>query len=147
MTITISTTINAPIETVWEYWTAPEHIEQWNHASEDWECPHAQNDLSVGGTFTARMASKDGTQGFDFKGTYTSITPYTHIAYTIEDGRKVTVTFETVTDRGTEVVESFETEDENSPELQRTGWQAILDNFKTYVESTHHAKNSSTSLV
>lgn len=133
--ITIQTTINAPVETVWEYWTAPEHITKWNQASEDWHSPSAENDLRTGGTFTTRMEAKDGSAGFDFGGTYDEVTPYELIAYTMDDGRTVKITFAKSNDNETTVVETFDAETENSLELQRSGWQSILDNFKTYVEA------------
>lgn len=133
--ITIQTTINAPVETVWEYWTAPEHITKWNQASEDWHSPSAENDLRTGGTFTTRMEAKDGSVGFDFGGTYDEVTLYELIAYTMDDGRTVKITFTKTNDNETTVVETFDAETENSLELQRTGWQSILDNFKTYVEA------------
>lgn len=132
--ITIETTINAPIKKVWNYWTRPEHITQWNAASDDWHTPKATNDLTVGGRFTSRMEAKDGSFGFDFGGTYTEVDTHKKIAYTLDDDRTVSITF-TPTADGVKVVESFEAENQNSEELQRTGWQAILDNFKKYTEA------------
>jgi uncharacterized protein YndB with AHSA1/START domain len=133
--ISIETLVHAPIEKVWEYWTEPQHIQQWNAASSDWHTPEATNDLRVGGEFHARMEAKDKSAGFDFWGTYTEAVPHKRIAYTMGDGRKVTVTFETTED-GVKIVETFETENTNSPEMQRSGWQAILDNFKHHVENS-----------
>ncbi len=132
--ITVEATINAPIEKVWDYYTNPLHITKWNNASEDWHTPHAETDLRVGGKFLSRMEAKDGSAGFDFSGVYTAIEEYRYIAYTMEDGRTVEIQF-TKTDDGCEVTVTFDPEDENPLEMQRAGWQAILDNFKTYVES------------
>lgn len=132
--ITIEATVNAPIEKVWNYWTGPEHITQWNAASDDWHTPKATNDLTVGGRFTSRMEAKDGSFGFDFGGTYTEVENHKKIAYALDDDRTVSITF-TPTADGVKVVESFEAETQNSEDLQRTGWQAILDNFKKYTEA------------
>ena len=132
--ITVSSDINAPVAKVWEYWTKPEHITQWNHASDDWHTPWAKNDPRTGGSFSARMEAKDGSMGFEFAGVYDSVIDKKTIEYTMGDGRKVNVTF---TDNGstTKVVESFEAEDTNSIEMQKGGWQAIMDNFKKYTEN------------
>lgn len=132
--ITIATTVNAPIEKVWSYWTSPDHITQWNAANEDWHTTKAENDLKVGGKFSSRMEAKDGSFGFDFGGTYTEVVTNEKITYTLEDDRKVSITF-TQTPEGVDVVEAFEAETQNSEELQRSGWQAILDNFKRYTEN------------
>jgi len=111
-----------------------EHITKWNSASEDWHTPRATNDLRTGGKFTSRMEAKDGSVGFDFGGTYSEVKPNQRIAYTMDDGRKVSITF-SGDNKSTKVVESFEAESVNSTELQRGGWQSILDNFKKYTES------------
>lgn len=132
--ITVENTIHAPAEKVWEFWTSPVHITKWNNASDDWHTPFAENDLCVGGKFLFRMESKDGTMGFDFNGVYDVIKPKEQITYTIEDGRKVNVLF-TTQGKATTVSEIFEAESENPVELQQKGWQAILDNFKKYVEN------------
>ncbi len=132
--ITVKSNINAPVEKVWEYWTKPEHIIQWCYASDDWHTPRAENDLREGGKFSSRMEAKDGSMGFDFAGVYDRVKPNQYIEYTMDDGRKVTIDF-TATGNTTTVVESFEAENINSLELQKTGWQAILDNFKKYSES------------
>jgi uncharacterized protein YndB with AHSA1/START domain len=132
--ITVQTTVNALIQKVWKYWTAPEHITQWNHASEDWHCPKAENDLRKDGKFSFAMAAKDGSFSFDFWGTYNDILENELIIYTMGDGRKAKITFASIGDV-TEVIETFEAEDENSIELQQGGWQAILNNFKKYTES------------
>lgn len=132
--ITIENTINAPVEKVWEYWTKPQHITQWNNASDDWHTPRAENDLRVGGSFVSRMEAKDGSMGFDFGGVYDAIANHEYIEYTMGDSRKVKINF-TANGNSTKVVESFEAENTNPIEMQRGGWQAILDNFKKYTES------------
>jgi len=132
--ITVETTINLPVEKVWKYWTDPKHIVHWNHASDDWHSPRAENDLRVGGRFFARMEAKDGSSGFDFGGEYRKIVPFRQIEYVMDDGREVRINFiQDGTD--TIVIEKFEAENEFSPEIQQEGWQSILDNFKKYAES------------
>ncbi len=132
--ITVETTIQAPIEKIWQYWTMPEHITKWCNASPDWHTPSATNDLREGGTFTTRMEAKDGSVGFDFGGTYTKIVPNEYIEYTMNsDERNVAITFTKEGD-GYKVTETFDPENENPLEMQRAGWQAILDNFKNHVE-------------
>lgn len=132
--ITIETIIKAPVVKVWDYWTKPEHLIKWNHASDDWHTTHAENDLREGGKFSSRMEAKDGSFGFDFGGVYDVIRENEYIEYTLGDGRKVKTTF---AGQGTEtrIVETFEAESANSIEVQRSGWQAILDNFKKYTET------------
>ena len=130
--ITVKTTINSDLEKVWEYWTTPDHITQWNFATPEWHCPSAKNDLREGGTFSWRMEAKDGSMGFDYAGKYIKIEKPTLIKKELGDRRRVEITF-TTKNGGVEVVETFEP-DENDPELQKQGWQAILDNFKQYVE-------------
>src|SRR5215213_10142836 len=132
--LVVESTINAPVEKVWDYWTKPEHITKWNNASDDWHTPRAENDLRTGGRFSSRMEARDGSMGFDFGGTYDAVTPHELIAYTLGDGRKVTVQF-APDGNGTSVIEQFEAENQNPVEMQQTGWQAILDNFKAYTES------------
>ena len=131
--ITIQTNINAPLEKVWELYTNPDHVIKWNNASDDWHTPNAENDLREGGSFKYRMEAKDGSAGFDFEGVYDQIVPMALIKYHLLDGRKVEVVFSEDTS-GTMVVVNFEPEDTNSLEMQRSGWQSILDNFKGYVE-------------
>ena len=131
--ITVTAIIEAPIEKVWEFWTLPEHIIQWNNASDDWHSPRSTNDLRTGGKFLTRMEAKDGSMGFDFGGIYDVVIPNDKIEYTMGDGRKVVVDF-TDNKNQTTIEETFEAESENSPELQQQGWQAILDNFKKYAE-------------
>ena len=131
--ITVTTSVNAPVEKVWESWTKPEHITQWNNASDDWHTPHAEMELREGGRFTSRKEAKDGSMGFDFGGSIDALTNNEYIEYTLDDGRKVKITF-TPEGNSTKVVESFEAEDTNSLEMQKGGWQAILNNFKKYTE-------------
>jgi len=131
--ITVETLINAPIEKVWEFWTKPEHVTKWNHASEDWHTTRAENDLRIGGKFLFRMEAKDGSFGFDLQGIYDNIITHKEISYTLLDDRIVTILF-SQTENGIQIMETFEAETENSLELQKFGWQAILNNFKTYVE-------------
>jgi uncharacterized protein YndB with AHSA1/START domain len=132
--ITVHALIHAPMQKVWEYWTHPEHITHWAFAADDWECPAAENDLSEGGKFKTVMAAKDGSVSFDLIGTYTVVNHHELIEYDMEDGRHVAIKF---IKRGSsvEVVETFDPEQENTEELQRDGWQAILNNFKNYVEA------------
>lgn len=137
--ITIQTIVNAPANKVWEYWNEPRHIVKWNHASDDWHSPHAQNDLQKGGKFSYRMEARDGSVGFDFTGKYVLIELHNKIVFLLDDDRRVDIQFKEE-DNKTIITETFETEDMNSAELQRTGWQAILDNFKQYAES--HFKNN-----
>lgn len=133
-TITVETTIKAPVEAVWSYWTDPKHITNWCFASDDWHAPNAENDLRVNGKFKTRMAAKDGSAGFDFEGLYTRILKYKTIEYVLGDGRRVGISFSSHSAK-TKVIESFNPENENPYEMQKGGWQAILDNFRKYVES------------
>jgi uncharacterized protein YndB with AHSA1/START domain len=132
--ITVEAFINAPADKVWEYWTAPQHIVNWNFASDDWHAPKAENDLRPGGTFISRMEAKDGSFGFDFEGVYDEVIINNLITYTLGDGRTVVIKF-TNTGNETHIAETFEAETVNPTELQRDGWQAILNNFKNYAES------------
>lgn len=132
--ITVQNTINASIDKVWDFWTLPEHIVNWSFASAEWHTPHAENDLREGGKFKSTMAAKDGSMSFDFEGEYTLVKPKEAIEYIMADGRKVEITFKE-TEEGVEIVESFDPETQNSEEMQRGGWHAILDNFKSYVEN------------
>ena len=134
-TLRVETTVNAPVDKVWEYWTNPEHITKWSNASDDWHTPSATNDLRVGGSFTSRMESRDGKMGFDFGGIYDEVKKNEVIAYTLGDGRKVRVKFSGEGNK-TKVVETFDAEQTNSIEMQQGGWQAILDNFKKYSEKS-----------
>lgn len=132
--ITINTSVNAPIGNVWKSFTTPSDIVHWYNASEDWHTPHAKNDLKEGGRFNYRMESKDKKYGFDFGGVYTKVILDTRIDYILDDGRKVSNTFSPAND-GIIVTITFEAEHTNTEEQQRDGWQAILDNFRKYVES------------
>lgn len=133
--IEIGAVIEASIEDVWAYWTSGEKMVKWNFASDDWHCPKAAVDLRVGGDFTATMAAKDGSYAFDFGGTYTEIVPYKRLVSQIGDGRMIWVDFDVLSESQVKVVEVFEAEGMNSLEMQRAGWQAILDNFKKAVEA------------
>jgi uncharacterized protein YndB with AHSA1/START domain len=132
--ITIEALVGADVNKVWKLWTAPEHIMKWNSASDDWHTPSAENDLTAGGKFKARMEAKDGSMGFDFGGTYEEVITNETLRYTMDDGRNVMVIFKRE-GNSTRVTETFEAESENSVEMQRSGWQSILDNFKKYAES------------
>jgi len=131
--ITVKTNVNAPVEKVWEFWKEPKHIIQWCNASEDWHAPKAENDLKNDGKFSTTMAAKDGSMSFDFEGTYSNVQENKLIEYTIADGRKVAIDF-TENGNETKIIETFEAENTHPVEMQRSGWQAILDNFKKYVE-------------
>ncbi|MDD2938379.1 MAG: SRPBCC family protein [Proteiniphilum sp.] len=131
--ITVQSTIQADTQKVWDFYTQPEHIIGWNFASDDWHCPRATNDLRVGGKFSARMEAKDGSYGFDFNTLYDEVEVHEKIAYTMEDGRKAAITF-SGENGATLVTVTFDAENQNDLEMQRSGWQAILDNFKKYVE-------------
>ena len=133
LVITVSTTVNAPPERVWELFTGPVHIIHWNNASDDWQTSHAESDLRPGGTFLSRMEARDGSEGFDFTGRFSEVIPGKTLAYILDDGRNVRIRF-SQTAGGTLVEESFEAEELNSSDLQRSGWQAILENFRKYVE-------------
>lgn len=134
MKITVEAVIAAPLVTVWQAWTDPAHITKWNAASDDWCSPWATNDLRVGGKFNARMEAKDGSAGFDFEGMYTVVEEGKRIEYIMADGRTVQIVF-AGEGESVRVTETFDTENENSAELQRAGWQAIMDNFKQYTEN------------
>jgi uncharacterized protein YndB with AHSA1/START domain len=132
--ITTDVIVNAPVQKVFNYYTKPEHIIKWNAASEDWHTPRAENDLRPGGNFVFRMEAKDGSFGFDFGGVYDAVTPNEYIEYTLGDGRKVKIDF-AAQDSGTKVTEIFEAETQNPVEMQKSGWQSILNSFKKYTES------------
>ncbi len=131
--ITIDSLIEAPVSRVWEYWTDPQHIVNWNFASDDWCCPSASNDLQPGGRYLARMEAKDGSFGFDFEAVYDEVIQNKKLAYTLGDGRVVITDFEDLGDK-TKVTTRFDSEEMNPEEMQRQGWQAILNNFKAYSE-------------
>lgn len=135
MKITIEKKVQAPIEAVWQAWTTPDDITQWNAASDDWHTTRASVDLRVGGKFSSRMEAKDGSMGFDFEGTYTEVVPHRRIESAFGD-RALVVEFEADAD-GVTVREIFDAEPTHSIDQQRDGWQAILDNFARHVERTH----------
>ena len=133
--IAIEAVVNRARSDVWTLFNAPEHITQWNFASDDWCCPRAENDLKVGGRLCTRMEAKDGSFGFDFEGIYDQVAHESRLVYTMTDGRTVETSFEDREDK-TVVRTVFDPETENPAEMQRMGWQAILDNFKRYADST-----------
>lgn len=133
-TITVEVTVQAPLNKIWSCWTEPEHITHWAFASDDWEAPTASNDVQVGGRFATRMQAKDGSVGFDLSGTYTAVEFEKLLEYTMDDNRTVRVEFAEA-DGKTRIIETFEMETENSEDMQRAGWQAILTNFKKYTET------------
>jgi uncharacterized protein YndB with AHSA1/START domain len=133
-TITVEATVNAPVEKVWKCWNSPEDIIKWSNASPEWHTPRAENDLRPGGKFLSRMEARDGSAGFDFGGVYDVVELNNQISYTIGDGRKVKIIF-TGSGSKTRIVETFEAENTHSIEMQRGGWQAIMDSFKTYTEN------------
>jgi uncharacterized protein YndB with AHSA1/START domain len=132
--ITIQVTVNAPLSKVWNVWTTPAEIVKWNSPSPEWHSPRAEHELKAGGTFNYRMEARDGSMGFDFGGVFDVVKPNAQLDYTIGDGRKVTTTF-TAVNEGTRIVQTFEAEDQNPIEMQRGGWQAIMDSFKAYTET------------
>ena len=133
--ITISTVVHAPLELAWEAWTQPEHVTAWNFASDDWECPEATNDLRVGGSFATTMRAKDRSVEFVFGGEHTDVQTHQRIESLMGDGRYMVVEFEVVSGNETKVTESFEPESENPKEMQQSGWQAILENYRKHTES------------
>ncbi len=132
--ITVQSTIKSSIDKVWDAFTKPEHITKWNFASADWHSPKASNELKVKGRFNYLMAAKDGSFEFDFCGTFTSVEQHKQLNYKLDDDRIVEISFKE-NENSIEIVETFDAETVNSLELQQQGWQAILDNFKKYVES------------
>jgi uncharacterized protein YndB with AHSA1/START domain len=134
--ITVETLVKGSLNSVWDSWNNPDDIKQWNTASDDWHTTQSRVDLREGGKFSARMEAKDGSEGFDFEGTYTRVAPERLIEYRMEDGREAKVEFSEVAE-GVLVRETFDAETENDPEVQRQGWQAILDNFARHVERVH----------
>lgn len=131
--IQIEVAISSPLPKVWQYWTEPNHITKWNFAVPEWCCPRASNDLRVGGKYSARMEAKDGSFGFDFEAIYDDVVNQKNIAYTMSDGRKVITSFEQL-GTVTKVTTIFYAENQNPIEMQKSGWQSILNNFKKYAE-------------
>ncbi|HEX9798170.1 MAG TPA: SRPBCC family protein [Anaerolineales bacterium] len=134
MKITVETTVKAELSKVWDAWNNPADIQQWNAASDDWHTTRSSVDLRQGGMFLSRMEAKDGSEGFDFEGTYTRIEPHKLIEYRMSDGREVKVEFVSSA-QDVVVRETFDAETENPADLQRAGWQAILDSFRRHVEA------------
>lgn len=132
--ITVGKSIESNIDKVWEYWTKPKHIINWNFATDEWCCPNVENNLQPNGKFSWRMEAKDGSMGFDFEGIYEKIKEKEFVSYKMADGRKVDIEF-IQKENNIEIKESFDAEGTNADEQQRAGWQSILNNFKTYVES------------
>lgn len=132
--ITVESTIDASLEKTWNYYTLPEHITQWNFAHPSWHCPRASNDVRVGGTSNVRMEAKDGSFGFDFITIYSEVVQHSKLAYAMEDGRKALITFK---EKGSSTVLTitFDAESQNPVEMQKDGWQSILNNFKHYTET------------
>ncbi|MGC1242325.1 MAG: SRPBCC family protein [Chryseosolibacter sp.] len=133
--ITVEATVNSPVEKVWEVWSNPKHITQWCAASDDWHAPYAENDLRRDGRFKTTMAAKDGSMAFDFEGVYSDVVPHKKIEYAMADGRTVQVTFAPMGNQ-TKVTETFDAENTHPVEVQRDGWQAILNNFKAHTENS-----------
>lgn len=132
--VTVSTTVQAPAVNVWQFWTSPQHITQWCFAIDTWHTPKAENDVRPGGKFISRMEAKDGSVGFDLEGVYEEVIENKLITYTMADSRKVKIVFSD--EHGsTHITETFDPETMNPIEMQQAGWQAILDNFKKYVEA------------
>lgn len=132
--ITIETTVQTPLQKVWDYWTGVEHIKGWAFASDDWAAEGISNHLQKDGSFSSRMFAKDGSFEFVFSGTYNEVIENEYLDYTLDDGRGVVVKFEE-TPMGVHITQIFDPESENPIEMQRDGWQAYLDNFKKYAES------------
>jgi uncharacterized protein YndB with AHSA1/START domain len=131
--ITVSAIINAPLEKVWDSYTNPKHIINWNFADPSWHCPSAENDMRIGGKYKARMEAKDGSFGFDFEAIYSELIEKEKFTYTMAD-REVTTRFKSMNNQ-TEVTTIFDAENENPIDMQQQGWQMILNNFKAYTEA------------
>lgn len=131
--VTVQTIVNADVNKVWDYYTNPEHIVKWNFADPSWHCPSAENDMKKDGKYRARMEAKDGSFGFDFEAIYSEIIDGEQFTYEF-DGRTATVKFNRVNNQ-TEVIITFDPESENPIDMQKNGWQSILNNFKNYTES------------
>lgn len=131
--IQIEASIQSPLAKVWSCWTEPTHITKWNFAIPEWHCPKASNELKVGGKYSARMEAKDGSFGFDFEAIYDEVIHQKTLSYTMSDGRKATTHFENLGNI-TKVTILFDAENQNPVEMQKNGWQSILNNFKKYAE-------------
>lgn len=133
MKIIVQTNVHAPLALIWEYWNSPKHITQWCFASDDWQTTDVENDVRVGGISRMTMSAKDGSAAFTIESVYSVVDTHEHIAYTTADGREVAIRFHQ-TPEGVEIIETFDAESENPEEMQRAGWQAILNRFTNYVE-------------
>ncbi|WP_417496367.1 SRPBCC domain-containing protein [Maricaulis sp.] len=133
-TIMIDALVATPIDKAWQCWTQPDHITQWNFASDEWCCPNAANDLTIGGHYRARMEARDGSFGFDLEAVYNEVTEPSALGMVLTDGRSVRTVF-VPEGKATRITTTFDAEAENSIDIQRDGWQAILNNFKIYVEA------------
>ena len=133
--ITISANVAADADKVWQYWTQPKHIVNWNFASDDWHCPKSENDLRPGGKMNTRMEAKDGSFGFDFEAVYDEVIDRKKISYTMGDGRRAITVFEDLGNK-TQITTTFDAEGTHPLEMQKNGWQAILDNFRKYTEGS-----------
>ena len=131
--IKVQAQIKSDLDKVWDYYNNPTHIVNWNYADPSWHCPSAENDMKIGGIYKARMEAKDGSFGFDFEAVYTAVNPKQNFSYEF-GGRHATVVFEKIGNE-TQITIVFDPETENSLELQKQGWQSILNNFKKYTES------------
>ena len=131
--ITVSAIIDAPVAKAWDCYTNPDHITNWNFATDDWQCPLASNDLRPGGKYSARMEAKDGSFGFDFEAVYDVVEPHRELTYTMGDGRQATTLFESQ-GNATKVTTTFDPENQNPADMQQQGWQMILNNYKKYTE-------------
>ncbi|HEX8269612.1 MAG TPA: SRPBCC family protein [Flavobacterium sp.] len=138
--ITVQATIDAPVATVWKVWNTPDDIIKWNTADPGWHTPASKNDLRVGGRFRHRMEAKDGSFGFDFEGVYDTVDLYQEISYTMDDGRRATTIFTEEGNR-THVATTFDAETQNDVEMQKQGWQAIVNNFAKFTESNYNLTN------
>lgn len=131
--VVIETEVLADMDKVWNYWTNPEYIVQWNYASQDWHTTKATNDLRVGGKFMSRMEAKDGSFGFDFDGEYTEVVLHKTIRYKLGDNRRVDISF-LPQEKSVKIIEKFDHENEFPIHYQKAGWLSILLNFKKLVE-------------
>lgn len=132
--IKVEVIVDAAVEEAWNHYLNPESVKGWNFASDDWCCPVAENEVKEGGRFVYRMEAKDGSFGFDFSGTFVTIQTNMALEILLDDNRKVRLSFEAKGTK-TRVTEVFEAENQNPVELQQQGWQAILNNYKRFVEA------------
>jgi uncharacterized protein YndB with AHSA1/START domain len=123
-------------EQAWDAFTTASAITQWNQASPEWHCPWATVELQVGGKYVARMEARDGSFGFDFEAVYEAVDPHRALTLRMDDGRRAHTTF-VGEPGGTRVTTTFDPESSNPIEMQRDGWQAILDSYAAYVGRTN----------